>query len=165
MADQGSEPIPRVGARVLLLDPNGRLLLIHEHYDYFGQERRTHWITPGGGIEADETLQQAAAREVYEETGIVIELAPQATPVHRTGRLWSGGGNVYDQVDHFFVVRLEAEADVVAASPTPEEVASAIGHRWWSASELATTDERLLPPDIANLLARINADDAADRVT
>ena len=35
---------PRSGARVVLLDPDGRVLLIHERI-----ESGTHWLTPGGG--------------------------------------------------------------------------------------------------------------------
>jgi 8-oxo-dGTP diphosphatase len=42
--------------------------LLHQHEDF------RIWILPGGHIEADETWQAAAIREVYEETGYEIEI-------------------------------------------------------------------------------------------
>lgn len=34
------------------------------------------WVPPGGKVEARETLQQAVRREVWEETGVAIEVGP-----------------------------------------------------------------------------------------
>ncbi len=61
----GSRPIIMVGAAVLLLDEN-RVLL---------QRRKDNrlWGVPGGSLEPGESLEEAAIRETFEETGLVIE--------------------------------------------------------------------------------------------
>jgi mutator protein MutT len=58
-----------VGA-VILVD--GRLVLIRR-----GQEPLAgRWSLPGGSVELGETLEAAVAREVLEETGLVVEVGP-----------------------------------------------------------------------------------------
>jgi len=52
----------RVGAIVIRED---RILLIHRFKN--GQE---YWVLPGGGVEDDETLEEALVREVMEETSL-----------------------------------------------------------------------------------------------
>ena len=59
----GHRPLLQVGASVILEDAEGRILL----------ERRTDnglWGYPGGGTELDERVEDAAKRELLEETGL-----------------------------------------------------------------------------------------------
>ncbi len=155
--------VPRVGARVVLIDSVGSVLLIHERIE--GGE---HWITPGGGVEPTETLQQAASRELFEETGIGVQVAPHAEALCSTQRLWGWEGVTYDQVDHFFLLWLAgeprargAEGDsvpsgrpvVAPAAPTPMETQTRLGHRWWSTAELRSTTETIVPADLADIVA------------
>jgi ADP-ribose pyrophosphatase YjhB (NUDIX family) len=63
-------PIVAVGAFVF--DAQGRVLLIERAKD----PGKGLWTVPGGRLEPRETLAQAVAREVREETGLVAEVGP-----------------------------------------------------------------------------------------
>ena len=142
---------PRTGARVLLLDPLGRVLLIHERI-----EGGTHWLTPGGGVEPGEDLAAAAARELYEEIGLRIELAADAAPVHQRRRIWHWRGASFDQTDNFFVVRVHERPAVAPAALTEMEQQTLLATRWWSSAELrAVSNDVIEPPDLADVLDRL----------
>ncbi len=55
-----------VGAAALVVDGEGRVLLIRQSY---GSRR---WMLPGGSLKRGETLIDGALREVAEEAGIVV---------------------------------------------------------------------------------------------
>ena len=58
------------GVRVVVVS-RGELLLV-QHRDRARNE--VYWCPPGGGRERGETLEEAAVREVYEETGISVRV-------------------------------------------------------------------------------------------
>ena len=101
-------PRPRTAARMFLLDEQDRVLLIHERLDLHRQD--SHWIAPGGGLEDGETLTEAAVREVYEETGLRIELPAAAEPVFVERELFSFAGQHIDQTNHYFLARAPPSA-------------------------------------------------------
>jgi len=143
--------VPRVGGRLLLVDPDDRVLLIHERLEFGG----THWLTPGGGVEAGEDPADAAAREAVEEVGISVTLPAGVEPVLTTRRDWSWDGTDYDQVDHFFLVRVAAGTVVRPQALTGPEEQTRIGERWWTAAELQATEETLVPPDLGEVLSQL----------
>lgn len=57
------------GVRVIIPDPMGKILMVKQHH-----EDRDIWMLPGGGIEEWENAEEAAMREVQEETGLQIKV-------------------------------------------------------------------------------------------
>ncbi|MDR1815628.1 MAG: NUDIX hydrolase [Clostridiales Family XIII bacterium] len=57
------------GVRVVLPDESGKILLVRQKHD-----TGEIWMLPGGAIDEGETSQDAAIREVMEETGIIIHI-------------------------------------------------------------------------------------------
>ena len=152
MNDSPAEPgIPRLAARVVLIDAEGRTLLFRGG-DPARPEAGTWWFTPGGGVEEGESLSEAARREVLEETGLA--LAELGEPrVHRRVR-FQFAGDLYDQVEHIFVARLDTLA-VDTSGWTDTERRNVVEHRWWTLAALRATEETVYPEMLADLLADV----------
>ena len=70
--EQRGGPQYRIRAGVIVVDGDSMLLVQHQSDDSFGGE--PWWVTPGGGVEGEESLAECAKREVLEETGLSVEL-------------------------------------------------------------------------------------------
>lgn len=62
----GHRPLLQVGASVIVVDECGRILL------QLRSDNNT-WGYAGGSVEIDEKVEDAAKRELYEETGLVAD--------------------------------------------------------------------------------------------
>jgi len=109
--------IVAVGA--IVFDPDGRVLLIER-----GKPPGAGlWTVPGGRLEGPETLAQGVAREVREETGLVVEVGPLSCVVERMGD------------DYHFVI-LDYLARVIGG--TLAAGSDAKNARWVTSNGLAT---------------------------
>ncbi|HUV33889.1 MAG TPA: NUDIX hydrolase, partial [Candidatus Desulfaltia sp.] len=63
----------RYGAGVVTATPKGEYVLLRHSYDLVGI-KRSDWNPPGGKVEANESFEDAAIREAYEETGCEVQL-------------------------------------------------------------------------------------------
>ena len=105
-----TRPIVGVGAVVLMDD--GRVVLVKRGHEPMAG----HWSLPGGVLEVGETLEAGVAREIREETGLVVDVGPLVELFDRI-LLDDGGAVQY----HFVLAdylcrprqgRLEAGTDV-----------------------------------------------------
>jgi 8-oxo-dGTP diphosphatase len=62
-------PVVGVGA---VIEQDGRVVLIRRRFEPLAGQ----WSLPGGTLELGETLEAGTAREMLEETGLVVEIGP-----------------------------------------------------------------------------------------
>lgn len=142
-------PLYRPAARALVLDPQDRVLLVAHAPD----ATRRVWTAPGGGLQPDETHEQAVVRELVEEIG--IEVVAPGPWVWSRRVTFDFRGCWLDQEERWFLVRLDAG---IAADEAPLDDPGAVEVRWWSVGELRTTTAELAPAGLADHLARLLAD-------
>jgi len=139
----------REAARTVLLDEDDRILLLHAT-DPANPAKGAWWELPGGGVEAGEQTGRAAARELYEETGIADVDMGGCVWQHRAR--FSFGGFQFDQREHIHVARLAGHPGEAAYRPPGLEALEAIafqGWRWWplpELSEMVAAGGRVIPP-------------------
>ncbi|MGJ7540993.1 NUDIX hydrolase [Brevibacterium luteolum] len=128
-AASGPEVVPAAGA--VVTDGRGRVLLVLRG----SQPHRGRWSLPGGKVEPGETWQQAAAREVAEETGLEVAIGRQLLSLD----IPAGENRIYRVRDFAATVtggQLRARDDAADA-------------RWVTAEELAALT---LAPNLDRLL-------------
>jgi 8-oxo-dGTP diphosphatase len=140
----------RPSARLLVVDSSGRILLfrfVHKNGALAGQD---YWPTPGGGVEDGETFEQAAIRELKEETGIgVQEIGPEIGRRIFVLQLPSGEHVMVDE--RFFLVRA-GDTSLSRDGWTAQEADIMTDHKWWSRDELAQSSETVWPENLAAML-------------
>ena len=142
----------RRSARLLIIEPAGRVLLVRFVFKKGALAGEDYWATPGGGVEEGETFEQAAIRELREETGIRVEsVGPQVGQREFVLQLSDGEHVVADE--RFY--RVEAkEATLSRDEWTAEEVEVMVAHRWWSRDELSQTSETVWPENLIEMLPK-----------
>jgi 8-oxo-dGTP pyrophosphatase MutT (NUDIX family) len=152
----GGRAIVRPTARVVVLDPSGRVLLLGARLTdpAVPPGDVLFWYTTGGGVEDGESLRAAAVRELAEEIGLVVPEAALEGPVWLRRHLGAFAGTDIDSRETFFVLR-DVVHEVDPGGRTELELLGEEPHRWWSAADLATSDEIFAPGDLADRLPEL----------
>lgn len=84
--------------------------------------RRTDWCVPKGHPEGGETLEQAAVREVFEETGLEVEIITKLGDITYE---FNAGRNIIVKTVHHFLMRQTGGDLTVENDPNHEAVEAA----------------------------------------
>lgn len=113
----------------------------------YDRDGRLRWLLPKGHVEPDETIEEAAVREIAEETGILGRVvAPLGT---LDFRFFAGRRRVHKTVHHHLLVAVggslsDADAEVATVAWVPlDEVPR----------RLSRPDERRVIAQVPDLLA------------
>lgn len=124
---QQIKPFPRVGVGVLVIK-DGKILL--------GKRKNAHgngtWSPAGGHLEFGETVEECAARELLEETGLVAHSIRTLTWVN----------NVFEAENKHYIT-IFTIADTFTGTPMLKEPDKAEEWQWF---DLATLPEPLFLP-------------------
>lgn len=142
--------IVRDTARVLPVDPSGRVLLLHGWDPARPDE--PYWFTVGGGTDEGETLVDAARRELREETGIEVDLSELGEPIARSTIEFGFDGRRYRNHQTFFAVAVDTD-EISFDGHDEVERGSIDRHGWFAADELTGHRVHADIPDLIRLAA------------
>lgn len=146
----------REASRLLLLDDANRVLLFrystrlapqftargHEHF----------WGPIGGALESGETFDAAARRELAEETGLSdVEIGEIVAAREFPMQL---GADWFQADERFYAIRI-GEFTPDTSGFTDLERSDVLGWRWWSAAEIAASEELVFPEALDWLLEKL----------
>jgi 8-oxo-dGTP pyrophosphatase MutT (NUDIX family) len=131
----GRQTRHRTCARVLPVNPQGEVLLLHG-WDPAAPDE-PYWFSIGGAIDPGETLVDAAVREMREETGIAIQSTELSEPIAREDAEFDWGiwRLVQDQT-YFALAFAHDPGQISLDGLEPLERTSIDAAAWWTPDDL-----------------------------
>ncbi|MGJ0128658.1 NUDIX hydrolase [Pantoea sp. RHCKP32] len=136
----------RQSSRLIIVSPDKNVLLFNFSHENDALSGMSYWATPGGGLEHNESFEQAALRELLEETGLKRDSAG-AVVASRTFPMQLPDGETVHAEEHFFIIHAE-KRDVDDSGWSENEKQVIKKHHWWTLKELEDTSETIFPHDL-----------------
>jgi 8-oxo-dGTP pyrophosphatase MutT (NUDIX family) len=128
-----------------LVSAHGRVLLFRFNLT----DRPPFWVTPGGECDPDESFEEAARRELFEETGLSADSGQQVA--RTTPQFTTVEGEPIQADERYFLVRV-ADERITTAHHTALEQKVMTQHRWFTRDELADWPEAIFPETLIAIL-------------
>lgn len=142
----GSSKRIRRAARIIVIDAEGRVLL----FRFDVADRPPFWVTAGGECEEGESFEQAARRELFEETGITAEPGEQIA--RTTPEFVTVEGEPIQADERYFLVWVD-DPTIETSGHTELERRVMTQHRWFTLGELRDWPEAIFPENLSEIIA------------
>jgi len=142
----------RPAARILLMDPAGRVLL----FRFVAADRPPFWATPGGAVDPGESYAEAARRELIEETGIHADPGPEI--FRRVVEFVTLEGVPVLADERYFLIRTDA-TEIDTALHTDLERRVMQHWQWFDREAIAAHHELIYPEDLSQILLNLDGAD------
>jgi 8-oxo-dGTP diphosphatase len=140
----------RPAAKLIVLDPQARVLLFRFYFDGGTLVGENCWAAPGGGVDPGESFEEAARRELLEETGIAAAIS--GPPIlERKFVLQMPDGERVAAEERYFLLQVE-NSDIDTSRWNDLERQVIAEHRWWSLEDLSATHETVFPENLVKIL-------------
>ncbi|WP_071870531.1 NUDIX hydrolase [Atopomonas hussainii] len=140
----------RKSSRLFIVNNEGDLLL----FLYKDEHQAPFWATAGGELKPGESYTDAAARELYEETGLTLKIGPllkERDEVYAVAR-----STPARWLEKYYLVECPSSSNIFAAEWTEEEKRTIQKWKWWSIKEMQHEDTATFKPEwIPELLKAI----------
>ncbi len=142
----------RPAARLLVFNAENKLLLFKFVFEKGPLLGTTFWATPGGAVQEGETFKEAARRELFEETGIALDIGEEIG--RRRSVFQVPTGDYVDADERYFYLRVLSDS-VDDSGQQAFERQFMKEYRWWSLADLRNPPETVYPEELFDLLKGI----------
>jgi 8-oxo-dGTP pyrophosphatase MutT (NUDIX family) len=145
----------RHAARVLLMDEQGRVLLVKGHDA--DNPARQWWFSVGGGIEPGENEREAAVRELFEETGIRVAPHDLEGPVLTRSDIFDFQAEHVLQHEVFFTAQVSSTVTLSRSGWTDLERSFVDDLDWLSVTQIRHAGIEVFPRELATIVENLHS--------
>lgn len=143
----------RNNARAFIINEKNEILLQKFVFTFTGQEK-VLWVTPGGGVEGDESFEMALERELFEELGIQADIVSE--PILTLDIPFDGKIGPFISHEVYYLLNLPSKTLISLEHMEEGEKNTFLDLKWWGLEELKSADFEFEPRnEILSILQKL----------